>query len=49
LIALDADELVRIISAGIRASIYNTIAEEEVERLVVYIKEFIQTERGARI
>jgi phosphoserine aminotransferase len=43
--ALDADKFV---SAGLRASIYNAITEDEVERLVVFIKEFIQMEKEAR-
>jgi len=42
------DGLVLIIHTGIRASIYNAITEDDVEGLVVYIKEFIQTEKETR-
>jgi len=33
---------------GLRASIYNAVTEGDVERLVDYIKEFIQAEKDAR-
>jgi phosphoserine aminotransferase len=33
---------------GIRASIYNAITEEEVDRLVDYVKEFVEAEKAAR-
>lgn len=40
--------LALIVSTGIRASIYNAITEDDVEGLVVYIEEFIQTEKETR-
>lgn len=45
---ISVDGLLLIIPIGIRASIYNAVTEDDVENLVVYIKEFIQTEKDAR-
>ena len=36
-----------LISAGIRVSLYNAVTEEQTDKLVAYIREFVEKEAAA--